>query len=251
MDNTSHEVLKDELLELLASDTDLSMLTVTPEMAELLIRHLELVVEKNNSLNLTRITNEHEAIVLHILDSLLFIAHNPSVLGPGEKLLDIGTGAGYPGLPLTIVSDCQSVLIDSVGKKVNAVEEFAEALGLSDRVSCLHARAEEVPKVCHSRFDVVVARAVAQTNVLIEYATPCLRRNGTLLVGKGNPSNEETQAASRAAKICGLEESGRFEYDLPHELGHRTILAYTKTGNPRIKLPRQNGMAKRSPLGLQ
>ena len=83
MNQNSHEVLKDELLEILASDTDLSLITVTPEMAELLIQHLELVVEKNNSLNLTRITNEHEAIVLHILDSLLFIAHNPIVLGPG------------------------------------------------------------------------------------------------------------------------------------------------------------------------
>ena len=250
MDQNSHEVLKDELLEILASDTDLSLITVTPEMAELLIQHLELVVEKNNSINLTRITNEHEAIVLHVIDSLLFIAHNPIVLGPDEKLLDVGTGPGYPGLPLTIVSGCQSTLIDSVGKKVNAVEEFTDALGLTDRVSCLHARAEEVPEACHSRFDVVVARAVAQTNVLIEYATPCLRRNGTLLVGKGNPSDEETQAASRAAKICGLEESGRFEYELPRDLGHRTILVYTKTGNPRIKLPRQNGMAKRSPLGL-
>lgn len=250
MDHKSHEVVKEELLELLASDTDLSLLTMTPEMAELLVQHLNLVVEKNKSINLTRITNEYEAIVLHILDSLLFIAHNPTVLGPGERLLDIGTGAGYPGLPLTIVSGCQSTLIDSVGKKVNAVTEFTDALGLADRVSCLHARAEEVPEACHSRFDVVVARAVAQTNVLIEYATPCLRRNGTLLVGKGNPSDEETQAASRAAKICGLEESGRFEYELPRDLGHRTILVYTKTGNPRIKLPRQNGMAKRSPLGL-
>lgn len=250
MDQNSHEVLKEELLELLACDGDLSLITVTPEMAELLIQHLELVVEKNKRINLTRITNEHEAIVLHIIDSLLFIAPKPTVLGPDEKLLDVGTGAGYPGLPLTIVSGCQSTLIDSVGKKVNAVEEFTDTLGLTDSVSCLHARAEEVPELCHSRFDVVVARAVAQTNVLIEYATPCLRRNGTLLVGKGNPSDEEIQAAARAAKICGLEESGRFEYELPYSLGHRTILAYTKTGNPRIKLPRLNGMAKKNPLGL-
>lgn len=251
MNQNSHEVLTEELLELLASDADLSLITVTPEMAELLIQHLELVVEKNKRINLTRITNEHEAIVLHIIDSLLFIAHKPTVLGPDEKLLDVGTGAGYPGLPLTIVSGCQSTLIDSVGKKVNAVEEFTDAMGLVDRVSSMHARAEEVPELCHSRFDVVVARAVAQTNVLIEYASPCLRRNGTLLVGKGNPSDEEIQAASRAARICGLEASGRFEYELPHDLGHRTILAYTKTGNPRIKLPRQNGMAKKNPLGLQ
>jgi 16S rRNA (guanine527-N7)-methyltransferase len=129
MDQNSHEVLKDELLEILASDTDLSLITVTPEKAELLIRHLELVVEKNKSINLTRITNEHEAIVLHVIDSLLLIAHNPIVLGPDEKLLDVGTGAGYPGLPLTIVSGCQSTLIDSVGKKVNAVEEFTDVAG--------------------------------------------------------------------------------------------------------------------------
>lgn len=106
MNQNSHEVLTEELLELLASDADLSLITVTPEMAELLIQHLELVVEKNKRINLTRITNEHEAIVLHIIDSLLFIAHKPTVLGPDEKLLDVGSGAGYPGLPLTIVSGC-------------------------------------------------------------------------------------------------------------------------------------------------
>ena len=134
MNQNSHEILTEELLELLASDADLSLITVTPEMAELLIQHLELVVEKNKRINLTRITNEHEAIVLHIIDSLLFIAHKPTVLGPDEKLLDVGSGAGYPGLPLTIVSGCQSTLIDSVGKKVNAVEEFTDAMGLVDRV---------------------------------------------------------------------------------------------------------------------
>lgn len=251
MDQDSHKILKSELLELLASDSDLSKVTVTPDMADLLVHHLELVVEKNKVINLTRITNEHEALVLHIIDSLLFIAHNPRVLGTGTKLLDIGTGAGFPGLPLSIVCGAQCTLVDSVGKKVNAVQEFANTLGVSDRVRCLHARAEEVPGICDSRFDVVVARAVAQTNVLIEYATPCLRRNGILLVGKGNPTEEEHLCAARASKICGLEESGRYEYELPEGLGHRTILSYTKNGNPRIKLPRQNGMAKRNPLGFE
>ncbi|SET13447.1 16S rRNA m(7)G-527 methyltransferase [Olsenella sp. KH3B4] len=239
------------LRELIAHDADLSRINVSDKTIDLLVHHLELVIEKNKVMNLTRITNEHEALVLHIIDSLLFVAHAPTLLKSDSSLLDIGTGAGFPGIPLTLVSGCKATLIDSVGKKVSAVQDFVDELGLSDRISCVHARAEEVPSLCDSRFDVVVARAVAQTNVLIEYATPCLRKNGTLLVGKGNPTTEELIAANRAAKICGLEESGLFEYELPSELGHRTILVYTKTGNPRIKLPRQIGMAKRAPLGIE
>lgn len=245
------ETLRTELYELLVHDADLSSINVSEVSIDLLVRHLELVIEKNQVMNLTRITNEHEALILHIIDSLLFIAHEPTLLDSKSSLLDIGTGAGYPGMPLSIVTGCHATLIDSVGKKVSAVQSFVGELNLSDRITCVHARAEEVPSLCDSRFDVVVARAVAQTNVLIEYATPCLRKNGTLLVGKGNPTDDELDTANRAARICGLENSGRFEYELPSGLGHRTILVFTKTGNPRIKLPRQIGMAKRMPLGVE
>lgn len=250
MDKDLHDRLCIELLDLAVSDSDLCWLNITPDMVGMLVSHLELLIKKNQIMNLTRITNEHEALVLHIIDSLLLIAHKPDLLSNESRLLDIGTGAGYPGIPLSVVSGCSGALIDSVGKKVSAVQEFVDTLGLADRIVCLHARAEEVPTIFDKRFDVVTARAVAQTNILIEYAAPCLRRNGTLLVSKGNPSDEELLAASEAAKICGLQESVRLEYELPEGLGHRTILSYVKTGNPRIKLPRPNGVAKKHPLGV-
>lgn len=250
MDQELRDSLSKELLELVAADEDLSKLALSPEMADLLVHHLDLVIEKNRVMNITRITSEHEALVLHIIDSILLIAHDPRLLDPGSKLMDVGTGAGYPGIPLSVVSGCEAMLVDSVGKKVAAAQRFVDDLGLAAQITCLHARVEEVPVICPSRFDVVVARAVAQTNVLIEYAAPCLRKNGTLLVGKGNPSEDELHAALAAARICGLKESGRFEYELPRGLGHRTILCYRKAGSPRIKLPRQIGMAKRAPLGI-
>lgn len=242
--------LSSELTDLLNACDDYSSFDLNAEDIALLVQHLDLVIEKNAVLNLTRITDEHEALILHILDSLLFIAHDPKLLSASTSLLDIGTGAGFPGIPLTIASGCRATLVDSVGKKVRAVQEFTEQLSISDRVSCLHARAEEVPDLCPHRFDVVTARAVAQTNVLIEYATPCLRRNGFLIVGKGNPTGEELETANSAAQICGLKRTNMFEYELLRELGHRSILVYKKVGNPRIKLPRQNGMAKKMSLGL-
>lgn len=250
MTSSSVSDLSSELTALLNTCDDFSSFDMSSKDISLLVQHLELVIEKSAVLNLTRITDEHEALILHILDSLLFIAHDPKLLGSSTSLLDIGTGAGFPGIPLTIVSGCGATLVDSVGKKVRAVQEFTEQLGISDRVSCLHARAEEVPIICPHRFDVVTARAVAQTNVLIEYATPCLRRNGLLIVGKGNPKAEELETANSAARICGFTRSCLFEYELPRGLGHRTILIYKKVGNPRIKLPRKNGMAKEMPLGL-
>lgn len=250
MSQVPFDVLASELRTLLEVDSDLSTLALSQVQIDLLVHHLELVISKNKVMNLTRITDGREALVLHILDSLLFIAHNPGFVASGSTLLDIGTGAGYPGIPLAIVGSCQATLIDSVGKKVKAVDEFVHVLGLADRVSCVHARAEEIPSLGGNEFDFVVARAVSQTNVLIEYATPCLCMGGTLLVGKGQPSNEELRAAISAARICGLEASGRYEYDLPDSLGRRTILCYRKVSKPRIKLPRQNGMAKRNPLGI-
>ena len=207
--------------------------------------HLDLVIEKNKKINLTRIVNEDEALVLHILDSLLLLNNlNDSLDGP---LLDMGTGAGFPGIPLAITSGRQTVLMDSVGKKVDAVAEFIEELELKD-VACIHSRLEEAAIEFDAYFSVVVARALASLPVLIEYACPYLKKNGCFIVTKGNPSNEEIIAGNKAAEICGMKLISCNEFDLPNDLGHREILVYQKVSSPKIKLPRQNGLAKKKPL---
>lgn len=220
-----------------------------PERAELMIRHLELLVEKNKVVNLTRITDDRDAVTLHLVDSLLPLTMPEVTLGADFLFLDLGTGGGFPGVPLGVMTEARGLLVDSVGKKVKAVAEFVEQLGLAN-LKTQHVRAEELALQMPSSFDFVFARAVAQTNVLIEYATPLLKQSGLLVVEKGRPTDEEVEAATRAAAICGLELVSRETFELSRNLGHREVFLYRKVRKSSIKLPRKTGDAKHSPLGI-
>lgn len=221
---------------------------VTSEQRRLLLRHLLLVIDKNRSVNLTRIIDPASGLVLHVLDSLLLL-HQVNEAPKGD-FVDIGTGAGFPGVPLGIVSFRKGVLVDSVGKKTQAVSEFIHDLGLDDHLHTWHGRIEDLARNEGNRFAVAVCRAVAQTNTLVEYASPLLIRGGRLVITKGNLAKSELDAGMRAAHICGLEVVSRETYELPEKMGHREILVFEKTGRPRIRLPRKAGLAKREPLGL-
>ena len=244
MDNDLSQVLEKQLLSEL-SDYDISC---TPRQAMLLIHHLLLVIEKNKVMNLTRITDPHDAVTLHIVDSLLPLASRMSVLTPESRYVDIGTGAGFPGIPLGIMTAAQGTLIDSVGKKVSAVNEFVELLGLSN-VKARHIRAEDLARE-EEHYNAVFARAVAQSNVLVEYASPLLTFGGYCVLEKANIADDELNAARRAAHICALSFVSRETFELPRGLGHREILVFKKTGRPKVKLPRRTGEAKQNPLGI-
>lgn len=220
----------------------------TDKQRRLLLRHLELVMEKNRVMNLTRISDWYSGMVLHILDSLLLAP--VCAKAPSGTFLDMGTGAGYPGIPLGIVSGREGLLVDSVGKKVNAVKGFVEQLGLDAQLSCEHVRVEDLARRRRNSFSLVVARALAQTNVLVEYATPLLVPGGSLVLAKGNLSEDEFEAGVAAADICGLECVSRETRELPDGMGHREILAFERVGRSSARLPRKAGEAKRHPLGL-
>ena len=205
----------------------------TYEQRVLLLRHLDLVIEKNKTLNLTRIQDVESGIVLHILDSLLLAP--ACAAAPKGSYLDVGTGAGFPGIPIAIVSGRDSLLIDSVGKKVAAVSEFVDELGLS-AVEAKAIRAEELARERHGAFSVVTARAVGQINTLVEYATPLLKVGVRLVVAKANLSD--------------LKSVSRETFELPYGMGHREVISYRKARNPSIKLPRNTGMAQHHPLGV-
>lgn len=221
------------------------------EQIRLLLLHLELLAEKNETLNLTRVASIEEALVAHVVDSLMPLPCLGRLVGPKPcRLLDIGTGGGFPGLPLAIMTGWESLLIDSVGKKVTAVEGFISELGLGNTAQAQHIRAEELARKEPECFDVVVTRAVAQSNVLLEYASPLLARGGYLVLYKARPSDEELLAAERAAKLCGMELVSRETFELPNDSGHREIFLYKKTAKPKLKLPRRTGLASKEPLGL-
>ncbi len=221
----------------------------TDEQVRLLLKHLALVIEKNKVVNLTRITNIEEALVLHVLDSLLPLTCKEVSERLSKAYLDMGTGAGFPGIPIGLLSGSQGLLVDSVGKKISAVNEFCTELGL-EKVHGEHSRLEELAPKYKNRFGLVFARAVAQANVLVEYATPFLVNDGLLVLEKANPTIAEINASKRAAKICGLQLLEPVEFELPNDFGHRTILLYKKISPSAIQLPRKNGLAKQSPLGL-
>lgn len=221
----------------------------TEEQRGLLLRHLALVSEKNKVINLTRIVDPHDAIIRHVVDSLLLLPSLDNLTLPDEaSFVDIGTGAGFPGIPLAIMSSYQGILIDSVGKKVTAVNEFIEELGLTERLQAQAVRAEDLARTSAQSFDFVVARAVAELGVLVEYASPLLKRGGYLVVSKARISDEELSRGDATAKIVGMRRVSRETYELPGDTGHREVLVYVHDRKSSVRLPRKNGDAKHRPL---
>lgn len=220
-------------------------LKVSDDSLRVCIQHLDLVLEANKTTNLTRILNVDDAAVLHILDSLVLLPYIDKA--PEGALLDMGTGAGFPGIPLTIASGRKAIYIDSVGKKVDAVNSFVKELGLK-HAHAVHDRLEEYARSHKKQFAVVSARALAPLPVLVEYASPFLKDSGLFVITKGNPSDEELQSGLAAAKICGLTPLMTDNLDLPNGLGHREFIVFKKTRQASVSLPRANGMAKKNPL---
>ena len=235
----------EQMLSRLSSYCNEYSLKVTDRDLEECIKHLDLVLETNKTTNLTRILNVDDAAVLHILDSLVLLPYINKA--PEGALLDMGTGAGFPGIPLTIVSHRKATYIDSVGKKVDAVNSFITALGLK-HTHAVHDRLEEYARSHKKQYSVVTARALAPLPVLVEYAAPFLKDGGLFVITKGNPSDDELNSGMTAAKICGFSTLLTDAIDLPDGLGHREFIVLKKTHTASIALPRANGMAKKIPL---
>ena len=216
-----------------------------------LFDYLKMLLIKNESLNLTAIREWDDAIVLHLLDSLLFLKAFDTVYPTLQTypFLDMGTGGGLPGIPLAIMRPGRTgVLCDSTKKKINAVDEFIDSLQLQQQLSTSSERLEILGKKQKRTYGCVVARAVASIPILIEYATPLLEHDGFLIISKGRPSTEEMTAGDKAARICGLQLKQETTYELPDDYGERRILVYEKTRESKIALPRNVGMAAKQPL---
>lgn len=218
--------------------------SVREEDAQSLLEHLVWLVETNRTHNLTAIKDVREGIRLHIVDSASAI---PEVDGaPEGDLLDIGTGGGFPGVPLAILTGRHTVLLDSVGKKVRLVAEYAESVGL--RIDIAPVRAEEHATVAPEHYAVVVARAVSALPSIVELAAPLLKKGGRFVALKGPISPEELQRGDAAAKKCGMKLLSARRLTLPEGTEERTIVAYEKVGRPQLKLPRRVGMAQKQPI---
>ena len=221
-------------------------IVVTDAHAGLLLAHLDAVLESNKRLSLTAITDRERAIRLHVVDSLAVVT---SVAACEGRMADIGSGAGFPGIPVAIASQRPVDLIESVKKKATFLGSCVDALGGLSGSGVIPLRAEEAAVTHRGQYGCVMARALTSLAALVELASPLLRVGGSLVAMKGAPTAVELDHGGSAAAVVGMQESSRSGYTLPGSDERRTIVCYTKVTEPTIGLPRRIGLAQKRPLG--
>ncbi|MCY4464780.1 MAG: 16S rRNA (guanine(527)-N(7))-methyltransferase RsmG [Chloroflexi bacterium] len=208
-----------------------------------------LLLDWNTRMNLTGITEPAEIALKHYLDSLTLL--NYLAQAGRKRLLDVGTGAGFPGLPLAITLPLLRVtLLDSTAKKVRFIDEVGRALAL-DNIRTVHARAEDAGRDDAHRgtYDFVTARAVNRMPTLMECTLPLTKRGGMVIAMKGASAHEETRAAAKAISTLGGELAGIDEVRLPGLENPRFLVMVRKVGKTPRRYPRQAGIPSRDPIG--
>ena len=203
--------------------------------------YTDYLLEVNSHTNLTTITDPSEIELKHFKDSLTVLDY----IQEGDKVLDLGAGAGFPGIPLRIEKDIDLTLIDSVNKKVNFMNEVIEILGLSN-ARAIHTRAEDFAKENREAFDVVVSRAVANMSTLSELCLPFVKVGGLFIALKGPKADEEVKAAANALEILGGEVIKMEELDL--DGNERVNVIVQKVRSCKKTYPRGQNLPKRKPL---
>ena len=210
--------------------------------------YMESVLEKNKHINLTAITDRDEFIRKHYVDSLL--CASSAEFRNANSVIDVGTGGGFPGIPLAIAfPEKEFVLIDSLNKRIRIINELCESYGI-DNVTALHGRAEELGRNSNFResFDICVSRAVANMSTLSEYCLPFVKIGGTFIAYKGPECSEELNNASNAIRMLGGKvkriENPQFD-ELPFE---HTLIYINKAESTRSKYPRKAGTPSKEPI---
>jgi 16S rRNA (guanine527-N7)-methyltransferase len=216
--------------------------TIADSEAAALLVHMDSVRDANRRFNLTRIDDPGEMLRLHVADSLAFLPHVSDLQGP---IIDLGSGAGYPGIPLAVVLQAHTILCESTRKKAEFLESVLADLDLDAEV--VTERAEVLTLRRPRCAGTVVARAVSSLAALLELASPLLRTGGLLVALKGAPSEDEVLRASRVAPLCGMVPVRAEGYQLPGG-ERRSVYVYRKESEPSVPLPRRSGAAQRQPL---
>lgn len=217
-------------------------LTLTDAQAETLCNFGKAVVKQNEVMNLTAITEAPQVAKLHLLDSLTVAA---AVNLQGKRLIDVGCGAGFPGVPLAIACpDAKVTLLDSLGKRVKWLEEILPTLGV--QAECVTARAEEAVASRRESYDVATSRAVARLNILLELTAPYVKVGGLVVAMKGTAAKEELAECNAAMKKLGLKL--REIQEFPVEDTCHSLIVFEKVSHTPPAYPRRYAKIKANPL---
>lgn len=225
-------------------------ITLSDRQAEQFVDYGALLLEWNQKMNLTAITDPVEIAVKHFLDSLTGV--RVVAFHQIDNMIDLGTGAGFPGIPLKILfPDLQVVLADSLKKRIGFLNYVIEHLELTN-INTVHGRAEDLARKPEFRekFDLCASRAVANLAVLSEYCLPFVKKGGFFLSYKGPGAENELQNAKQAIKVLGGNLKNTDSFTLPPDEGERTLVLIEKIGNTPKKYPRQAGTPAKKPLGV-
>jgi len=223
---------------------------ITNRQAEQFYQYFELLVEKNKVMNLTAITEFEEVVLKHFIDSCLFSSQYMEGDGTGKSLIDVGTGAGFPGLALKIAyPNLKITLLDSLNKRINFLNEVIIQLGLSG-IEAIHGRAEDFAKPgrLREKFDLCVSRAVANLSTLSEYCLPYVKVGGEFISYKSEKMEEEMNAAKNAIHVLGGKIQGCEEFYLPDSDIYRNLVVIKKVKETPKKYPRKAGLPSKEPL---
>lgn len=219
---------------------------IDEESKEKFYQYMNLVIEWNKKINLTAIVEPKEFILKHFIDSITINKYMKS----SDKIMDIGTGAGFPGIPLKIVNqDTEFVLVDSLNKRIHFLNEVCQSLSLKNIV-CIHSRAEElaINSMHREQYDIVTSRAVARLATLLEYMLPFVKVGGKCICMKGSNVTEEIEEAQKAISVLGGRVKEVENMILPDSDIERNIIIIEKVKVTPKKYPRKAGMPSKQPI---
>lgn len=233
--------------EFLKKSASALSIELTDEMLEKFQIYFDFLLETNKSLNLTAITEMKDVVLKHFVDSISIVFYFDL---KDKKVIDVGTGAGFPGIPLAILNpDTEFVLADSLKKRLHFIDQVTEKCDLKN-VTTVHGRAEDLGQdtMYRERFDYCVSRAVASLPVLLELCIPFVKQNGYFISYKSETLQQELGQAKHAMQELNCSLYQEYSYTLPKTDYYRVLAAFSKKGPLKKKYPRQAGKPKRNPL---
>ena len=241
-----NEMQKEKFIEIMQEKLKKLEIHFSMEQTEQFFEYMKLLIDWNEKINLTAITEPEEIITKHFIDSLTILKY----IKNDYKVVDVGTGAGFPGIPLCIMNPTiKMTLVDSLNKRLIFLQEVVNTLKLKN-IEIVHARAEELGQNIKYRetFDIATSRAVANLSTLSEYLIPLVKINGKIISMKASNAKQEIDEAQNAIQILGGQTESIEEFNLPESDIGRTVIIINKNKPTSKKYPRKAGTPSKEPL---